>query len=158
MKSFSFVVLLFVFWISLSGHFEPLLLGLGLSSIALTALLSWRMKVIDHESYPLHLSLKLLPYFAYLGKEILLANLDVIKRIIKPGRSINLAIEQLPVSKETDLGKVIYANSITLTPGTVTVEMTDEQLKIHALNKDALTDLEKGVMADKVPDKEDITS
>ena len=150
--------LLFLFWFMLSGHTEVLLIALGLLSTLLVVFLSSRMKIIDHESYPLHLSLKLLPYFAYLGKEILLANLDVIKRIIKPGRSINPAIEQLPVSKETDLGKVIYANSITLTPGTVTVEMTDEQLKIHALNKDALTDLEKGVMADKVPDKEDITS
>ena len=150
--------LIFLFWFMLSGHTEVLLIALGVLSTLLVVFLSSRMKIIDHESYPIHLSLKLLTYFVYLGKEILQANLDVIKRIIKPGRSVNPAIKQLPVSKETDLGKVIYANSITLTPGTVTVEMTDEKLKIHALNKDAIADLEKGVMADKVPDKEDITS
>ena len=150
--------LIFLFWFMLSGHTEVLLIALGVLSTLLVVFLSSRMKIIDHESYPIHLSLKLLTYFVYLGKEILQANLDVIKRIIKPGRSVNPAIKQLPVSKETDLGKVIYANSITLTPGTVTVEMTDEKIKIHALNKDAIADLEKGIMADKVPDKEDITS
>ena len=150
--------LIFLFWFMLSGHTEVLLIALGVLSTLLVVFLSSRMKIIDHESYPIHLSLKLLTYFVYLGKEILQANLDVIKRIIKPGRSVNPAIKQLPVSKETDLGKVIYANSITLTPGTVTVEMTDEKIKIHALNKDAIADLEKGIMADKVPDKEDINS
>ena len=150
--------LIFVFWFLLSGHTEVLLIALGVLSTLLVVFLSSRMKIIDHESYPVHLSLKLLPYFVYLGKEILLSNLDVMKRIITPGRSIKPAIEQLPLDKQTDLGKVIYANSITLTPGTVTVEMADKTLTVHALNKDGLTDLEKGTMASKVPDNEVITS
>ncbi|MCG7964016.1 MAG: DNA topoisomerase IV, partial [Candidatus Thiodiazotropha taylori] len=57
MRYISFVLLLVLFWIALSGHFEPLLLALGAVSVLLTAFLSHRMNIIDHESYPLHLSL-----------------------------------------------------------------------------------------------------
>ncbi|MEW8496329.1 MAG: Na+/H+ antiporter subunit E, partial [Candidatus Thiodiazotropha taylori] len=129
MRYFSFVVLLFLFWIALSGHFEPLLLGLGAVSIALTAFLSHRMNVIDHESYPLHLSLKFPIYYYYLFGEIVKANIDVIKRILSPGKTpISPQMIEIPQSQETDLGAVIYANSITLTPGTVTIQLSEESL------------------------------
>lgn len=131
---------------------------LGLLSTALTIFLSRRMNIIDHESYPFHLSMRLLHYFLFLAREIIKANLDVIKRILKPGSSISPQVIKLPASKHTDLSKVIYANSITLTPGTITLELSGEEIKVHALSKEGAADLQTGRMADAVPDNKDIAS
>ncbi len=156
MKAFSFGLLLFGFWLILSGHLEPLLLALGLASVILTLLLARRMDVIDHESYPLHISKKLPGYYVYLLREIIQANIDVIKRILKPGRkTISPQLVKIPLPQKTDLGRVIYANSITLTPGTVTVELNDKEVTVHALSKEAADELAKGVMARIILEQEE---
>ena len=135
-----------------------LLIVLGIVSTLLSVYLSKRMDIIDHESYPVHLSLRLLRYYFFLGKEIILANIDVIKRIITPGRSISPQIFTIPASKKTDLSKVIYANSITLTPGTVTLDLTGDEIKVHALCKEGAEDLQSGKMAKAVPDNGELSS
>lgn len=150
--------LIFLFWFILSGHTEVLLISLGIVSTLISIFLSRRMNIIDHESYPFHLSLPLLRYFLFLGKEIIKSNIDVIKRILKPGCPISPQVIQLPAIKQTDLSKVVYANSITLTPGTVTLELTDKQIKVHALSKEGVEKLQTGRMARAVPDNGDISS
>ena len=147
-------VLMFLFWFILSGHTELWLLLLGLASAGLTIFLSHRMNIMDHEGHPFHLTMRLLHYFLYLGKELVIANLDVVKRILMPGRTISPQIIQVPDNKKTDIGKVIYANSITLTPGTVTMEMTENKIKVHSLSKESADNLQNGCMANKVPDDE----
>ena len=154
MKSFSFVVLLFLFWLFLSGHFEPLLLGLGVASVALTVFLSWRMNVIDHESYPLHLSLKFPGFFLYLFREIIKANIDVATRVLRwRGKSISPQMIDIPQSQESDLGAVMYANSITLTPGTVTIRLSKDSLTVHALSKEAAAELATGTMSKEISNR-----
>lgn len=152
MRTLIAISLLFIFWFLLSGHTETLLILLGLASTLLTALLAKRMRVIDHESYPVHLSLRLLRFYVYLGKEIVLSNLDVIKRILQPGRSISPTTVDLPASKRSNLAKVVYANSITLTPGTVTLALSDQRISVHALTRQAAEQLQSGAMAEAVPD------
>lgn len=142
----------------LSGHTESLLIVLGVFSSLLSVYLSHRMKIIDHESYPFHLSTRLLRYYPYLAKEIIMANIDVIKRILKPGNSISPQVITLLASKQTDLSKVIYANSITLTPGTVTLDLSGDEILIHTLSKEGAEDLQSGKMAQAVPDTTELTS
>lgn len=158
MRIISATVLIFFFWFMLSGHTETLLIVLGILSSLLSVYLARRMDLIDHESYPFHLSTRLLRYYPYLAKEIIIANIDVIKRIIKPGQTISPQVFTLPVSKQTNLSKVIYANSITLTPGTVTLDLSGDELKIHALSKEGAEELQKGQMAKAVPDNGDISA
>ena len=154
MKSFSFVVLLFLFWILLSGHLEPLLLGLGMASVALTVFLSRRMNVIDHESYPLHLSSKFPGFFVYIFREIVKANIDVVTRILSWRKApISPQMIEIPQSQETDLGAVIYANSITLTPGTVTIKLSKDNLTVHALSKEAASELATGAMSEEISNR-----
>ena len=154
MKSYSFVILLFLFWLFLSGHTEPLLLGLGVASVALTVFLSWRMNVIDHESYPLHLSSKFPGFFLYLFKEIVKANIDVASRVLRwRGRSISPQMIDIPQPQESDLGAVIYANSITLTPGTVTIRLSKDSLTVHALSKEAAAELATGTMSKEISNR-----
>lgn len=154
MKTISFVILLFIFWILLSGHLSPLLLALGAASVALTVFLSHRMDVIDHESYPLHLSSRFPGFFIYIFIEIVKANIDVIKRILSPGVTpVSPQIIDIPQSQETNLGAVIYANSITLTPGTVTIELSRDILKVHALSEEAARELSTGTMSDEITNR-----
>ncbi|HEY9051094.1 MAG TPA: Na+/H+ antiporter subunit E [Gammaproteobacteria bacterium] len=151
MKSFSFAILLFLFWISLSGHLEPLLLGLGAASVALTVFLSHRMNLIDHESYPLHLSLKMPGFFLYLFREIVKANIDVVTRILSGRKAlISPQMIDIPQSQKSDLGAVIYANSITLTPGTVTIKLSENHLTVHALSREAASELADGAMSEEI--------
>ena len=151
MKTIGFFALLCLFWLLLSGLLAPLLLGLGLASVALTVFLAHRMDVIDHESYPLHLSAKLPSYWIYLLGEITRSNIDVIKRILGGGAaSISPQIIDIPQSQETVLGAVVYANSITLTPGTVTIELSQDTLTVHALSKETAADLATGAMSAEI--------
>ncbi len=154
MKTFSFAVLLFILWVLLSGHFTPLLLGLGAVSVLLTVVLASRMSVIDHESYPVHMSSEFPAFFVYIMWEIVKANIDVVKRILSlDKRSISPQLLEIPVPQKTDLGRVIYANAITLTPGTVSVELDTDKVIVHTLSKAGADGLLTGEMAKEIPDQ-----
>ncbi len=153
MKTLGFTVLLFILWVLLSGQFSLLLLSLGLASVLLTVFLASRMNVIDHESYPIHISAKLPAFFAYILWEIIKANIDVTKRILNlGGKTINPQLVEIPLPHKSDLGRVIYANSITLTPGTVSVELDNHKVLVHALSDEGVDDLLRGEMAKAIPD------
>ena len=143
-------VFLLAFWLLASGHFDNmLLLGLGGVSCVFVTWLSVRMKIVDGESLPFHLLPRLLFYLPWLIKEILLANLDVVLRILSI-RPVNPRLIELPASQKTTVGQVTYANSITLTPGTVTVDLQGDELTVHALTAEAEADLLTGDMDGRV--------
>jgi multicomponent Na+:H+ antiporter subunit E len=137
---------LFAVWLLLSGHFEPLIIALGILSCLGVVFVSWRMDVVDREGVPVHLSFGPLWYWPWLGMEIVKANIDVTKRILSPRLSISPTMVRLKASQKSDLGLVIYANSITLTPGTVSVDVEPGEILVHALSKEAAEDLKGGVM------------
>jgi len=145
-------ILLFGLWLGLSGHMEPLLLSLGLASTLLALYLAHRMDVVDHESHPIHLTFRLLRFTGYLIREILVANWDVLKRIVTPGKTISPQLISLPLPQRTDLGRVIYANSITLTPGTVSVRISKDSILVHALARETAQALATGEMASVIPE------
>ena len=148
----SLAAFLYILWFGLSGHTEVLLLSLGIVSVLFTVYLSHRMDVIDHESHPIHHLAHLLRFWPYLFVEIVKANVDVIKRIVKPGKTISPQMVDLPLPQHSNLGRVIYANSITLTPGTVSVELKNNTITVHALTKESVEDLRSGRLANLIPD------
>jgi multicomponent Na+:H+ antiporter subunit E len=152
MKSVSLFIMSCLLWLLLSGHFEVLMLALGLASVILTVFLSLRMNIVDHESYPINLTFKVLRFLIFLWREIILANIDVVVRILKPGKSISPRLANVPLPQKTDLGRVIYANAITLTPGTVSVQLDKENIAVHALAQETIDDLQTGRMANMVPE------
>jgi len=141
---------LVIFWLLNSGHNTPLMLSLGALSIALVLYISHRMDVVDHESQPLHITLKLPGYFVWLTKAIIRDNYLVVKHIWLGNKTISPTLKTIKASQQTDVGKVIYANSITLTPGTVTVKLEGDQFMIHALLRQSIEDLEAGEMDRRV--------
>jgi len=124
---------LFGFWLVLSGHYTPLLIGFGVASSALVVYIAWRMDVADHEGIPLQLGGRLWMYLPWLMKEIFVSNVHVAKIILSPSLPISPLLVRYRCSQKTDLGKSIYANSITLTPGTITTHIEGDELEIHSL-------------------------
>ncbi|MGI9419013.1 MAG: Na+/H+ antiporter subunit E [Geminicoccaceae bacterium] len=147
----SLALVLSVLWLLLSGHWHnPLLNGLGIASVVLTLIVSARMKVTDREGHPVHLALRGLVYWPWLIKEIVVANIDVAKAILGLTDSIKPSLFTIKASQRTDLGRTIYANSITLTPGTVTIGLNEDELTIHALTPAAREGLATGEMDRRV--------
>ncbi len=146
----SLTLVLASFWLLLSGHFVPLLLGLGVVSILLVVVITLRMDVVDHEDQPLHLTSLFTLYWAWLAGEIVKANIDVVRCIWSPAGAISPTRVRVTTIQRTTVGKVIYANSITLTPGTVTMRLEDDQIEVHALTRAAATDLQGGEMGQRV--------
>lgn len=132
---FSLALLLASLWWLLSGQARPGLLGLGLASVVAVGWLARRMALIDHESHPVHLSGRLARYWWRLAGEIVVSNVDVVRRILAPRLRIEPHFLRVRTGQPTDLGKVILANSITLTPGTVTVDLEGDELLVHALTR-----------------------
>ena len=148
----SLAAFLFVLWFGLSGHTELLLISLGIASVAFTVYLAHRMDVIDHEGHPIHHLTSLVRFWPYLMVQVVKSNIDVIGRILRPGQSISPQMVDLPMPQKSDLGRVIYANSITLTPGTVSVHLGKDTVTVHALTKEGADDLGSGELASRVPD------
>ena len=142
----SLFLILSAFWLINSGHYSTLMLFFGLVSVALVVYLSWRMDVVDRESQPVRIMLLLPGYWIWLGKEIVLANFHVVYCIWRGNSSISPTWFVVKAGQKTDLGKVIYANSITLTPGTMSVDLEGDSITVHALTQEAVESLESGKM------------
>lgn len=152
MKHFTLLfIILFGLWILLSGEFVPLLVVLGVVSCLLVLYLAHRMDLIDHETHPMHLHPgRILTYWIWLLKEIFKSNIAVARLIINPNLPISPKVFRVKTSQIDEIGQVIYANSITLTPGTVSLEVNDEEIEVHALTNDAAEDLRSGEMDRRV--------
>ena len=151
MRSLVLAVTLMVVWLLWSGHSEPLLVGFGIFSCLLVVLLSRRMGIVDEETVPVQLGLRpFVRYAPWLVSQIVVANVDVARRILNPKMPIEPALIQVKVTQQGDLGRVIYANSITLTPGTVSVDLEGDTITVHALTTEAAESLGNGQMDGRV--------
>ena len=150
LQALSLGAVLYGLWLLLSGHFEPLLLGLGLASTIVVVLIARRMDLIDREGHPIHLSWRFLLYIPWLLWEIVKANIDIARVIVAPRMAIGPTVLRLKGTQKSELGHVIYANSITLTPGTVTIGLEEGVLSVHALTREAAEGLKSGDMDRRV--------
>jgi len=110
-----------------------MLISFGVGSSALVVYLAMRMDVVDHEGVPLQLGGRFWLYLPWLMKEIFVSNVAVAKIILHPKLPISPISAVFHGSQKTDIGRFIYANSITLTPGTITTGCDGQDFAIHAL-------------------------
>lgn len=147
----SLAAVLALLWLGLSGVYKPLLFGLGAASIALVVWITERMEVLGAEHDPATLSWRLVVYWIWLGGQVILSNVAVARAVLDPGR-IRPTLIDVPVRQHSRVGRVTYANSITLTPGTVTTWLASDgdRAQVHALLPEAIEDLRSGAMAARV--------
>jgi len=138
------------FWLLNSSHYTLLILLLGMASIALVLVISHRMAVVVQESQLRYLIRNTLYYYPWLIKQIIQSNITVVKHIWLGSSSISPTLSTIKISQKTDMGKVIYANSITLTPGTLAIDLLDDEIIVHALLTKDLESLMAGEMDRRV--------
>ncbi|MEL6298952.1 MAG: Na+/H+ antiporter subunit E [Pseudomonadota bacterium] len=144
-------VLLAGFWLALSGLLKPLLIVVGVLSILLCLWCAHRMRTIDDEGMPLQVIPGAITYLPWLTWEIIKSAWKVTQIIIDPRLPISPTMTVVRASQKTDVGVNVYANSITLTPGTVTTNCTESRLlTVHAIVSENADDVESGEMDRRV--------
>ncbi len=143
-KSITLFIVLFGFWLLMSGYYTPLILSLGVISCLLCVYLTVKGKFLDNETLPIYFFPRLIQYTLWLIKEILKSNIQTAKVIIMKSEEPELF--SVKASQKTNEGKVTYANSITLTPGTVTTQIKNDIFEVHALTKDFGDDVRSNEM------------
>ncbi len=148
MKSLILFLILLSLWLLMSGHYSILIITLGIISCAFCVYVAKRGNLIDDEGLPIFFIPRLSNYLIWLFKEILKSNLNTAKVIING--KVEPETFTVKASQVTDVAKVTYANSITLTPGTVTTKMQKDVFEVHALNSDFGNDVRTNEMDKKV--------
>jgi multicomponent Na+:H+ antiporter subunit E len=121
-------------WFLLSGHNEAFFLFLGGFSCLISLLVVARMLRLVPEPMSLAVNWQILVYLPWLLKEIVKANFVVARAVLSHPMKISPHFLTIPARQKTDVGHMIFGNSITLTPGTVTVETYADHFLVHALN------------------------
>ena len=146
----SAVVALFGFWVLLSGFFTPFLLVAGAISAIAVVLFTARMGAVDREGHPTYLLGRALAYWPWLLWEITKSAWTVTRLILDPRLPISPTLIRVKTSQRTAVGQVTYANSITLTPGTISVELAQDEILVHALTRAGAEELAAGEMDRRV--------
>jgi multicomponent Na+:H+ antiporter subunit E len=137
-------------WILWSGFFKPLLLSLGVFSCFLTYVVVQRMGYFNDRFFALHFSFRLLGFWLWLGREIIRSSLDVARIVLDPRLPISPRVVEIKVTAQHPVEQVILANSITLTPGTLALDLHEGVIKVHALTEAGARDLLSGEMDRRV--------
>ena len=133
-------------WLLWSGIYKPLLLGLGLFSCVLTIYIKHRMEYFQTEVFALQFGRRLIGYWLWLAKEVVKSSLDVARIIVSPSLPISPQVLTIKASSETPVDLVTLANSITLTPGTLALDVYKGEITVHALTKAGADELRKNEM------------
>lgn len=144
------LVLLGSSWLLWSGLFYPLLLALGACSCLLTVYLTHRMGYFDNNVFALRFGVRLIAYWAWLAKEVVKSSLDVARIVLSPSLPINPQIVEITATATHPVDQAILGNSITLTPGTLALDVHQGKVIVHCLTKAGADDLHSGEMDRRV--------
>lgn len=144
------LVLLVTAWLLWSGLFKPLLLGLGAFSCLLTIYLSRRMGYFDKEVFALHFGPRVIGYWAWLAKEIARSSFVVARIVLDPKLPISPQVFEIKATATHPVDQAMLANSITLTPGTLALDVHDGVILVHSLTKSGADELITGEMDRRV--------
>ena len=125
---------LFVVWLLLSGYLKTNLLVLGALSCLLVSITAIRLKIFSENNEHLNINLRAVFYLPWLLKEIVKSNLHVARLILDPELPVKPQSLWIETQQKTDTALAIHANSITLTPGTISLEVEDKKIHVHAVS------------------------
>jgi multicomponent Na+:H+ antiporter subunit E len=153
-KPFARVLILFVLliaaWVLWSGYLKPLLLGLGAVSCVLTVWIVRRMGYFDDETFAFHYDWRLLGFWAWLGREVVMSSVEVARVVLRRRIDVDPKVVNVDGSGLEPVDLALLGNSITLTPGTLTLDVHEGRLLVHALTPEGAAALERGEMQRRV--------
>ncbi len=151
-RTLSLALWLLAFWLLLSGHYTLWLIGAGVVVSGAIALLGRLTGFGDEEGHPVEQVIGGLGYWPWLAIEIIKSSIDVARTILDPRAKIEPEMFDIDVGPKTAVGAATYANSITLTPGTVTVgvDRAHDRFTVHALTKAGADGVRSGEMDRRV--------
>lgn len=149
---------LFAFWLTLSGKLEIKYLIFGMLSAALVTFITQdllepeqsRRNAVSGVTARLKVAWRLCSYFVWLVREIVMANLQVAYIVLNPKLPIDPGLLRFRTRLQSSVGQILLANSITLTPGTITVDLTEGTYLVHALVPEAAGSLLEAKMQSKL--------
>jgi multicomponent Na+:H+ antiporter subunit E len=134
------------FWLALSGSFAPMHLALGAVSSAAVA---WMNRDLEMVSFAARIAPRFLIYLSWLLKEIVIANIQVTRLVLDPRLPVDPVVVRFDTTLSGDLARTTFANSITLTPGTVTLDVEGQEFVVHAVTR-TMADLAGGQMERRI--------
>jgi len=143
-------VLLIAAWVLWSGYLKPLLLGLGALSCLLTVWIVRRMGYFDDENFAFHYDWRLLGFWAWLGREVVVSSFEVARVVLRRRLVVEPKVVNIDGSGLGPVDLALLGNSITLTPGTLTLDVHEDRLLVHALTAEGAAALERGEMQRRV--------
>lgn len=146
----SFGMTLALFWVLMSGHTSLFMLGLGAASVAVVMCLVYRLDMLDGETHPVGFLQKLPQFLIWLLRDLILSNIQVVKYIWQAKPDISPTLLTYKLHHTSDIEKVIYANAISVTPGTLTVELQQDTITVHALTEAVSSNILSGEKSQKV--------
>ncbi len=146
MRYLRFALFVATVWLLLSGHYTALILSLGGLSVLIVTWFIRRMDRVDGELGVLPMRPRLLYYLLWLMWQVVLSNIDLVRRIWDPTLPIRPTWQRLDIKVTSVPAKTLYANSITLTPGTLTTDVREDHFLVHSLSPDGIDELRKGEM------------
>lgn len=149
-------IILVLTWILLSGMFEPLMLSFGLFSVVLTMWITGRMLKVDQERYTFFVTGSFITFLFKLGIKVIQSNIDVSLRILG-FRPVESTFINIPMPFDDEVPKVLYANAITLTPGSSSIALSNDSLLVHTISAKGAEDLANNDMFDIMPKQYSIT-
>ncbi|MFT5573867.1 MAG: multicomponent Na+:H+ antiporter subunit E [Cryomorphaceae bacterium] len=143
MRALGLLIIFVAAWLLWSGLYKPVLLGLGAFSCALCVYLANRMGFYREVS-GLHVIPKLPRYWAWLLVEIIKSSFEVAKIVLDPKLPISPTVVEIDALPEGPIGQAILGNAITLSPGTVTLDVYEGRLRVHCLTSKGAQELLAG--------------
>ena len=144
---------MFIFWLLWSGLYDPFHVILGIFSSIIVVYWTGHLFVETKKSVGLRLVqwLRFESYSLWLLWQIILANLQVFRLAFHPNvlKELNPKLVTFKTTLVGDVPRFIFVQSITLTPGTVSVQIVDDEIKVHAINDEAANGI-PGEMEDRV--------
>jgi multicomponent Na+:H+ antiporter subunit E len=149
-RTASLLALLIAAWVLWSGQFQPLLLVLGAISCLLTAYLTRRMGYFEDDLFALRFGARLFGYWAWLAKEVVRSSIEVARVVVNPRLPISPQIVEIQATASHPVDQAILGNSITLTPGTLALDVHRGRIQVHCLTQAGADDLKSGEMDRRV--------
>ncbi len=144
------LLLLAAAWVLWSGYLKPLLLGLGVLSCLLTVWIVRRMGYFDDETFAFHYDWRLLGFWGWLGLEVVKSSIEVARVVLRPRIDVEPRLVDVDGRELGPVDLAVLGNSITLTPGTLTLDAHEGRLLVHALTADGAAALQSGEMLRRV--------